>query len=271
MGRRGVRVEDADRWVFNRLADAYRLRPGYPDVLVDRLAAIGGGPRERVADLGAGTGHLAIALAQRGQHVAAVEPARAMLDELIRGSRHLAPTSEAPSSLTLALTRGSVRTVHASAEHTTLESHSFGLVLFADVLQWVDPELAGLEAARLLSPAGACALVEARLGDSSFARGLGAILARYNPKATRIETRAGRQLLSLATGGAGREIERFAQEVELSPEVLEATLRSFSYVGPALGPRNLESLLSDVRALAREHPAVWSRELTLTWARPGRL
>ena len=78
MGRRGVGVEDGDRWVFNRLADDYRARPGYPAALVDRLHALAGGAGT-VVDLGAGTGLLALPLAGRGLAVRAVEPASAML------------------------------------------------------------------------------------------------------------------------------------------------------------------------------------------------
>ena len=82
MGRRSVSLSDEDRWVFNRLAQDYLTRPPYPDTLVDRLVTLAGGPGARVADLGAGTGHLALPLAARGLHVTAVEPARAMLSAL---------------------------------------------------------------------------------------------------------------------------------------------------------------------------------------------
>jgi predicted RNA methylase len=88
MGRRTVPLSDPARWVFNRLAHPYSKRPGYPEALVERLAALAGGRGRRVADLGAGTGHLALPLAARGLLVAAVEPAREMLGALVR---HLPP------------------------------------------------------------------------------------------------------------------------------------------------------------------------------------
>jgi hypothetical protein len=62
--------------------------------------------------------------------------------------------------------------------------------------------------------------------------------------------------------------ERFADEVALDPERLDAVLRSLSFVGPALGPTRLARLLADARALAASHGgAVWRRELRLEWTR----
>ena len=100
MGRRGASPADARRWVFNRLAEDYRQRPGYPAPLVARLLSLAGGPGARVADLGAGTGQLALPLAALGAEVHAVEPARAMLDVLA--------AARAPG----------VTAVHAAAEET---------------------------------------------------------------------------------------------------------------------------------------------------------
>ncbi|MFZ5470557.1 MAG: class I SAM-dependent methyltransferase [Myxococcota bacterium] len=248
MGRRGVSVEDETRWVFNRLAEDYHARPGYPEALVRRLMELAV-PRGQVADLGAGTGHLALPLAHAGLNVAAVEPARAMLQKL---------EAEAPPN---------VRCIHAAAEHTGLEPKSFDLVLLADALHWVDPELTGKEAARLLRPGGACAVVEAHLADSPFLRELGLLLARYNPKARPAKADAARQLLSLATNGGEVARETFVHEVALEGPALEAVLRSLSYVGPALGRGALGELLAAVHRLAAEHGgAKWRRELLLTWA-----
>src|SRR5918912_875531 len=67
----------------------------------------------RVADLGAGVGHLALPLAARGLAVAAVEPARAMLDAL---------AAAAPPGATVTL-------VHAAAEATALPAASFDLAV----------------------------------------------------------------------------------------------------------------------------------------------
>jgi SAM-dependent methyltransferase len=243
-----VQVADRDRWVFNRLAPDYRSRPGYPAALLSRLAEIAGdGP---VVDLGAGTGLVALPLARGGLRVAAVEPALAMLDVLREEALDLP-----------------VLDVHAAAEATGLPGGEARLVVLADALQWVEPERAGREAARLLAPGGAVAVVDARLGGSPFADGVAALLAGTNPRARpRPEGRLA-QLLD-AAGAGSRTEERWRAEERLDPDRLDAVLRSLSLVGPALGPDRLEALLAGARALAdRLGGAAWTREIRLTWGR----
>jgi len=249
VSRRGAKPTEPSRWVFNRLAADYRRRPGYPGALAVRLLAIAGGPGARVADLGAGTGQLAIPLARLGARVDAVEPARAMLDVLEEDARGLA-----------------VAAVHSAAEETGLPAGVFDLALLADAAQWVDPGRAGREVARLLARSGALAVVEPRLADTPFLRALEALLAAANPKARRAAPPVA-LLRSVAGLGAPAE-ESFEDEVRLDPERLDAVLRSLSYVGPALGPARLAEVLAAARRLAVEHGgAVWRREIHLHWAR----
>ena len=251
MPRRGAAPSDLSRWVFNRLAEDYARRPGYPAALVGRLLALAGGPGARVADLGAGTGQLALPLARSGARLFAVEPAAAMLDVLREGARGL-----------------DVVPVLATAEETGLAGGAFDLVLLADALQWVDPGRAGREVARLLAPGGVLAAVVPRLADTPFLRALEARIAEVNPKARRRPPPVA--LLFSVAGLPPPAEERFLDEVPLGPERLDAVLRSLSFVGPALGPRRLAGLLKDVRALAGAHGgAVWSRELDLGWSRSG--
>jgi SAM-dependent methyltransferase len=250
VSRRGVTPSELSRWVFNRLAEDYALRPGYPPALAGRLLALAGGPGARIADLGAGTGHLALPLARGGARVHAVEPASAMLDVLRENASGL-----------------DVVPVLAAAEETGLAGGAFDLVLLADAVQWVDPERAGREIARLLAPGGVLAAVVPRLADTPFLRALEARIAEANPKARRGPPPVAR--LFSAAGLPAPAEERFQDEVALEPERLEAVLRSLSFVGPALGPRQLAALLEDAGALSGAHGgAVWSRELELAWARP---
>jgi SAM-dependent methyltransferase len=238
--------------VFNRLARDYAARPPWPAALADRLAALAGGPGARAAELGAGTGLLALELAARGLCVSAVEPARAMLDLLVERA--------APGTLVTAL--------HAAAEDTGLPSAAFDLVLLADAAQWVDPELAGGEAARLLAPGGAFALVEASFAATPFMHGLGALLAAANPKARPRPAGAARQILALAAPGAAIRDERFRQEAVLDGQGLAALVRSLSFAGPALAPEALEALVTRARALAGDAGgAAFARDVTLRWAR----
>jgi len=250
MARRAL--EDESAWVFNRLAAAYRARPGYPPALIERLAAAARGGA--VADLGAGTGHLALPLARAGLRVAAVEPARAMREALAASARGLP-----------------VEPVAAAAEETGLPGGAFSLVVVADALHWVDPERTGAEVARLLAPGGSVAVVEPRLAETAFLRELGELLARYNPRARRKPAASrGRQLLSLALPGAAPVETIHRHEVRLDAAAFEAVLRSLSFVGPALGPDALRRLLDEAAELALLHGgAVWSREIRLTGAGPA--
>ena len=245
MSRRSVSVSDPSRWVFNRLAGDYRRRPGYPPALSARLLELAGGPGARVADLGAGTGHLAIPLARLGARVHAVEPARRMLEVLASDAEGL-----------------SVEPVHAAAEETGLAAGAFDLVLVADALQWVDPERCGREVARLLAPGGALAVVVPTLADTPFLRALRELLARANARAQPRPPPVA--LLASVAGLPPPEAERFEHEIALDDEALSAVIRSLSYAGPALGPEDLDRVLSDARALARAHGgAVWRRHVVL--------
>jgi SAM-dependent methyltransferase len=266
MGRRDASPADARRWVFNRLAEDYRQRPGYPAPLIARLLTLAGGPGARIADLGAGTGQLALPLADRGAEVHAVEPARAMLDVL--QSRCPESASRDAPGVMGGVTR-SVRPVHAAAEATGLPDGAFDLVVLADALQWVDPERGAREAARLLAPAGILAVVTPRLAETPFLAALAARLAAANFKARPVAAPVG--LLFSVAGLAPPAVEQFTAEERLPPERLDAVLRSLSYVGPALGPEALAAVLADARALAAAHGgAVWRREIALHWSRAAR-
>jgi len=93
----------------------------------------------RVADIGAGTGKMSELLARTGAVVDAVEPSGAMR----------AQASSIPGV-----------TWHAGvAEETTLPDAVFDIVVFAQSWHWVDPERAGVEAARILAPGGVLGIV----------------------------------------------------------------------------------------------------------------
>jgi SAM-dependent methyltransferase len=250
MGRRDAPLGLRDAWVFERLAADYRARPGWPEPLVDRLAALAGGPGALVADLGAGTGSLAIPLAARGLRVVAVEPARAMLEVL----------QEAAGALP-------IEPVQATAERTGIAGGVAHLALVADALQWVDPDATGREVSRIVAPGGCVAVVEARLGGSPFADAVRDAIERANPRARPRPGSRRSQLLSCA-GAPEEGHAQWTHEELLPPDRLEAVLRSLSVVGPALGPEGLRALLDAAAELARVHGGGrWTRRVELTWGR----
>lgn len=93
----------------------------------------------RVADIGAGTGKMSELLARAGAVVDAVEPSDAMRAQA--------------SSIPGVTWHGGV------AEDTGLPDGAFDIVVFAQSWHWVDSELAGREAARILAPGGTLGIV----------------------------------------------------------------------------------------------------------------
>ena len=93
----------------------------------------------RVADIGAGTGKMSELLARAGAVVDAVEPSKAMRAQA--------------SSIPGVTWHGGV------AEDTGLPDGAFDIVVFAQSWHWVDSELAGREAARILTPGGTLGIV----------------------------------------------------------------------------------------------------------------
>ena len=128
-------------------ADYDRLRPGYPDAVLDAMLAplAGSAPTLRAIDLGAGTGKLSSALAERGLEVTAVDTSEAMLEVARARGRTIAA--------------GSLATHLARAEETGLPAASAELVTVAQAWHWFDAEEASAEVARLLAPGGVLALV----------------------------------------------------------------------------------------------------------------
>jgi SAM-dependent methyltransferase len=251
LGRRKVKLEDASRWVFNRMADVYDARPPYPPALVDALAALAGPPGARIADLGAGIGHLALPLASRGYDVAAIEPAGAMLERLRARAR----------------ARGlAVDALHATAEAPSLPARSIDLAVVADALHFLDAQLVGESVARLLKRGGALAVVTCGLGDTPYMRAVEAIIHAAVPRRPRA---LGRQLVhvsSIADAPLTDE-RRFDDETPVDHETLERILRSISFIGPAMNPARFAAFRARVHALTE--PPVWARTFVLHAGRRG--
>ena len=125
------------------------VRPAYPDEAVAALVdaarrargveASGRDDALRAADIGAGTGKMSELLARGGLLVDAVEPSEAM--------RAQASPIEG------------VTWHDGVAEETGLPNDVYDIVVFAQSWHWMDSDRAGLEAARILAPGGALAIV----------------------------------------------------------------------------------------------------------------
>lgn len=245
LGRRKVGLDDPARWVFNRMADVYDARPPYPAALVDALAALAGPPGSRVADLGAGIGHVALPLAARGYDVTAVEPAGEMLDRL--------RAQAAAQGLAIEAT-------HATAEALPTPARPFDLVVVSDALHFMDAQLLGETLARVLRHQGALAVVTCALGETPFMRDLLAIIGDAVPRRPRSVARQLAQVTSIARTPLDDE-QRFDDDTPVDHRQLERILRSISFVGPAMNAQRFEAFRARVHALPTS-PA-WARQFTL--------
>jgi ubiquinone/menaquinone biosynthesis C-methylase UbiE len=245
LGRRKVGLHDPTRWVFNRMADVYDARPAYPLALIDALAELANAHHRRVGDLGAGIGHVALPLAQRGFDVVAIEPAQAMLDRLRAEARKR---------------RLSIRAMHATAEALPLDGASLDLAVVADALHFLDAELIAREIARVLSPKGALAVVTCELGKTPFMQSLVEIIEAAVPRRPRNLDHSIVQI-SAITGIRFAQTRQLRDETPVDSHTLERILRSISFIGPAMNPARFAAFRARVQALPGR-PA-WARTFTL--------
>jgi ubiquinone/menaquinone biosynthesis C-methylase UbiE len=251
--RRKVSIHDASRWVFNRMVDVYDARPAYPPQLVDAIAELARPTGTRLGDLGAGIGHLAIPLAERGFDVTAVEPARAMLERLG----------------VMAAERGvQVRGVHAAAEALPLEAQSLDAVVIADALHFIDTELAAREIARLLVPGGVLVVVTCELGNTPFMREVARLIEEATKRTPRPMASRSAQLSGVARIPLS-EVRWFEDETEVTHAELERILSSISYVGPAMNPERTAAFQARVHALSSDYPLRWARRFALCAGKRG--
>ncbi len=244
LGRRKVRLEDESAWVFNRMVDAYESRPPYPQALLNALSSLVSQSEARVADVGAGIGHLALPLAARGLKVTALEPAIAMLERLkLRAQQH---------ELELA-------TVHASAESMPLPDAGFELVVISDAVHFLDSDRASYEVRRILAPGGALAVILCEFTPTPFMRAVTRVMQEAAPRRPREVSSSVTQLLAVPKVRATKTV--FKDETPVGPDTLEGILRSISFIGPAMNPQRYAAFRQRIHAI--EHEPVWARSFTL--------
>jgi ubiquinone/menaquinone biosynthesis C-methylase UbiE len=131
--------------VFDEVAAEYdRIRPMYPDELVDRACQVAGiGDGDRVLEIGCGSGQLTRSLAARGLRVTALEPG---------------PNLMALARQNLA-GAGAVEFMSARFEDASCPHEHFRAVFSASALHWVDPRVSWRKIADVLVPGGTLALL----------------------------------------------------------------------------------------------------------------
>lgn len=155
---------------FDRVAALYdETRPGYPEGLIDAVAALGGpAATARILEVGCGPGNATLPLARRGYEILALEPGAA-LAALAR--RHCAAFER-------------VRIEQLRFEDWDEGALTFDLLISAQAWHWVDPATGDPKAAAVLRPGGAIALFwnRPRHTKSALRDALDAVYAEVAPQ-----------------------------------------------------------------------------------------
>jgi SAM-dependent methyltransferase len=134
-------MDRTPRLVFGQVAERYdRVRPAYPDALVDEVIALAGGGR--ALEVGAGTGKATLMFAQRDAAVHAVEPSAEMAAIARRRC------ADFPG---VTITESDFEDWHG-------DRHAFALVYSAQAWHWVSPELKYVRAREALADRGLLAV-----------------------------------------------------------------------------------------------------------------
>jgi SAM-dependent methyltransferase len=134
---------------FDRVANGYDARPGYPDWVFDLLAErcrLGRGTR--VLEIGAGTGQATLPMLDRGARITAVEPGAALARRLSER------TSGRPIDI-----------IAATFEDADLPEDAFDMVASATAFHWVDISVGLPKCAHALRQGGWLALWWTIWGD----------------------------------------------------------------------------------------------------------
>lgn len=140
-------------WDYTELANSYLKRPPYSyEAIAQLISSVDIKAGDYVCDVGAGTAHLTMMLAEYGLNIIAIEPNDAMRSNGMRRTSELK----------------NVKWEEGTGEDTRQENDKFSLVTFGSSFNVTNRQLALKESARILKPKGffACMWNHRDLNDS---------------------------------------------------------------------------------------------------------
>jgi SAM-dependent methyltransferase len=152
------------------------------------------------------------------------------------------------------------------AEALPFDPESFDLVVVADVVHFLDSERAAKEAARVLAPRGALAVVSCAFADTPFMNAVGEIMRDSAPRRPREVSSARVELLAVARVREPWAM-RFEDDAPVESPTLQQILRSVSFIGPAMNAERFARFWQRIRAI--EHEPRWARTFVLEAGRRG--
>jgi SAM-dependent methyltransferase len=233
----------------NRVEDYARYRPGYPPELIawlqDEIDLI---RSWIIADIGSGTGLLALPFMRAGNLVYGVEPNAAMRAE---AEAHFADEPHYAS-------------VDGTAEATTLPDASMDLITAGQAFHWFDPEPTRREWQRILSPGGRALVVfnSRRVNDSPFMRAYDDYLVHHAIDYRGVDHRRvlGEQLHTFLDDSAAWRIDHARP---MTHDDLCGLARSSSYVPGPDHPAHAE-FFAGLKRLFEEHASGDTVEMLYT-------
>ncbi len=225
-----------------------RYRPGYPQALVDALAARTGlDGTQRVLDIGCGTGQITIPLARHAHAIVAIDPVAAML---ARGCE----AAQAAGAGNITWLQGD------SSQIAALAGPGADLAVFAASFHWTDRPavLAALDG--VLSPGGTVVVINDVLGDGEqpdWVHAITRIRARYLGARRRAGTAVYRHRDVLASSAfCAVDTLTWSWSRQLTVEEVTGLQLSYSFSSPALLGDQALAFSSEVRAAVLDlHPA----------------